>query len=55
MAVISREGPPTLMVTFTANPEWPKVEKNQAKTGMMDRADVIDGVFNMKLNTCLQL
>lgn len=54
MAVVARKGPPTLMVTFTANPAWPEITRNlkPGQTGM-DRPDLISRVFKVKLKHLL--
>ena len=43
------------MITFTANPMWPEIQANvlQGQTGM-DRPDVVDRVFKIKLRELLE-
>ena len=54
MAVVARRGPPTVMVTFTANPSWPEVEQNLSPGQIpMDRPDLIVRVFKVKLKHLL--
>ena len=54
MAVVARRGPPTVMVTFTANPAWPEIEQNLLPGQIgMDRPDLIDRVFKIKLKHLL--
>ncbi|CAN0073975.1 unnamed protein product, partial [Ectocarpus sp. 13 AM-2016] len=45
MAVVTRMGPPDLMVTFTANSNWPEITANllPGQTGM-DRPDLVNRV-----------
>ena len=54
MAVVARIGPPTLMVTVTANPAWPEIAENlrPGQTGM-DRPDLISRAFKVKLKHLL--
>ena len=50
MAVVTRKGPPDLMITFTANPAWPEIVANllPGQTGM-DHPDLVNRVFKIKL------
>ena len=55
MAVVTRKGPPDLMITFTANPAWPEIVANllPGQTGM-DRPDLVNRVFKIKLRELLK-
>lgn len=57
IAICRVHGPPDLFVTFTCNPKWPKIydalhfEPGQRS---IDRADIIDRVYNTKLEELLE-
>lgn len=57
IAICRVYGPPDLFITFTCNPKWPEIldallfEPGQRAT---DRADIIDRVYNMKLEELLE-
>ena len=55
MAVVTRKGPPDLMITFAANPAWPEIVANllPGQTGM-DRPDLVNRVFKIKLRELLK-
>ncbi|XP_065203965.1 uncharacterized protein LOC135834055 [Planococcus citri] len=55
MAIVSRLGKPTLFITKTCNPNWPEIKSNLSqKQSHIDRPDLCDRVFNLKLNRLLK-
>lgn len=54
MAVVTRMGPPDLMITFTANPMWPEIQANLPGQRGMDRPDLVNRVFKIKLRELLK-
>ncbi|CAN0357166.1 unnamed protein product, partial [Ectocarpus sp. 13 AM-2016] len=54
MAVVTRTGAPDLIVTFTANSNWPeKTEKPLPGQTGMDRPDLVNRVFKIKFKDLL--
>lgn len=54
IAIVQKEGKPSLFVTMTCNPRWPEIE-NALLPGQRshDRPDLVVRVFHLKLNALL--
>ncbi|CAK8534588.1 unnamed protein product [Lathyrus sativus] len=55
MAICSKVGFPDLFVTFTCNPNWPKIQRLLRPLGLkpQDRPDVISRIFKIKFDQLL--
>nr|ADB85380.1 putative retrotransposon protein [Phyllostachys edulis] len=56
IAICRVHGPPDLFITFTCNPRWPEITEALAfdlGERVTDRADIVDRVYNMKLEELL--
>ncbi|GJQ89676.1 putative PIF1 DNA helicase/replication protein A1-like protein [Tanacetum coccineum] len=56
MTVCKFYGYPDLFITFTCNPNWPKIAREVSKKGLKpeDRPDVITRVFKIKLDSLIK-
>lgn len=55
MTIISKFGKPDLFITFTCSPQWWEIKENlKPNEYYADRPDLVNRVFNMKLNNFMK-